>query len=118
MLVRSIFNYILLKIFSGKTCAECTNDLQNPRVHFMCGHSYHERCLRSDLTKKECEKCSDEFKLILDRKEEFDNLASDSTTFFENINQKENKFDTIATYLGKGLFSQAILNGKQNASNI
>ncbi|KAL4427594.1 hypothetical protein ABPG74_012985 [Tetrahymena malaccensis] len=106
------------KIFSQKQCQECTNDLSGTRVHFMCGHSYHDQCLHGDSAQKECEKCADNFKPILNRKEGFDEKASDSTQFLENISRKENKFDTIASYLGKGLFSQSILNGKNNqASN-
>jgi len=42
----------------------------------MCGHSYHDQCLHSESAVKECEKCAEDFKHILDRKEQFDQLAS------------------------------------------
>ncbi|EGR28037.1 vacuolar sorting protein, putative [Ichthyophthirius multifiliis] len=102
--------FITFQVFNIKKCSDCETDLSNPRVHFMCGHSYHEGCLHNERKEKECEKCSLEFKSVLERKEQFDSQINDSKQFLESLNQSNNKFDIISGYLGKGLFSRNMLN--------
>jgi len=36
-------------------CARCDLAISLPGTHFLCGHSYHTRCLGDDLTK--CQDC-------------------------------------------------------------
>jgi vacuolar protein sorting-associated protein 11 len=46
------------QLFQMKDCAECGKKLDLPFIHFMCMHSYHDYCLPSDSSIKECPQCS------------------------------------------------------------
>ena len=48
------------QLFQLKNCAECGRKLGLPLIHFMCGHSFHDECLYSEIQThyKECSKCS------------------------------------------------------------
>ncbi|KAG2351149.1 hypothetical protein BDR07DRAFT_1476106 [Suillus spraguei] len=43
------------KVFSVTRCSQCSGQLDLPSVHFMCNHSYHQRCLLDHET--ECPLC-------------------------------------------------------------
>ncbi|EGR26999.1 vacuolar sorting protein, putative [Ichthyophthirius multifiliis] len=100
------------RIVTNKKCSECDTELNNPKIHFMCGHSFHLGCLRSDTQQKGCDKCSLEFKNVIERKEQFNQQSKDHKAFYENLTQQNNKFEVIAGFLGKGLFAQ--YNGGNN----
>lgn len=36
-------------VFNARRCASCTQPLELPTVHFMCKHSFHRRCLDSEM---------------------------------------------------------------------
>lgn len=45
-------------------CMNCKSPLDMPSVHFLCGHSYHQRCLVGDT--EECTFCSEDRRKVLD----------------------------------------------------
>lgn len=92
------------KVFQSTRCSNCESQLTLPTVHFMCGHSFHDHCLLSDKSEKECLKCAYENKRILDTKEQYDNHIYDTKAFYEKMAESSNKFDVVAEWLGKGLF--------------
>jgi len=92
------------KNFDQKDCNQCGQELKLPTVHFMCGCTYHEFCTDGDMIKK-CNKCSTGFDEKIRRKEQYKAQAHDALKFNQELWKKEQKFDTIASYFGHGLFS-------------
>jgi hypothetical protein len=75
-----------------------------PTVHFICGHVYHEFCTDGDMIKK-CNLHAGGFDDKARRKETFKAQSHDAEKFNKELWKKEQKFDTIASYFGHGLFS-------------
>jgi uncharacterized coiled-coil protein SlyX len=63
------------KNFNPKKCDSCQNPLSLPTIHFMCGHTYHDQCIEADSGKRFCTQCYNEFKDIVDKKEQYDMQA-------------------------------------------
>ena len=42
------------KNFEDRLCAHCQEELTLPTVHFMCGHTYHKRCVEVTNSKMKC----------------------------------------------------------------
>ncbi|EWC46632.1 hypothetical protein DRE_04119 [Drechslerella stenobrocha 248] len=45
-------------IFQPSRCSLCGTSLELPAVHFMCKHSFHQRCLNTPLDSPECPTCA------------------------------------------------------------
>ena len=48
------------KTFNAPKCHMCTSAIELPAVHYLCGHSFHQRCLNDN--DKHCPKCYPDFK--------------------------------------------------------
>ena len=61
----------LKKTFSKKTCDQCSKLLTLPSIHFMCGHSYHDECIKTlDDGRRTCQACFDQFECLFQKKED------------------------------------------------
>lgn len=89
-------------IFQTNKCAHCSCLLDLPAVHFLCRHSYHQRCLNDVL---ECNICVVEARRVLQLQREHDEMASNHDVFFQKIGSSADPFSTVAEYFGKGIFS-------------
>jgi hypothetical protein len=93
------------KIFQLTTCSRCGTQLDLPAVHFMCGHSYHQRCLPDQ---EECPLCSKKNRDILQHKKKFDESSDQHEIFFKQLNKKSaDGFSVVAEYFGRGIFNSA-----------
>lgn len=54
--------YFRPKRFQHKNCSRCHQSLDLPVFHFLCNHSYHQRCLGEN--ESVCPKCADEYGLV------------------------------------------------------
>lgn len=97
------------KNFNPKKCDGCQQLLSLPTIHFMCGHTYHDQCIEADDGKdggkRHCATCHSSFKDILDRKEAYISGAKDPQQFYRSLAENSKKFQVVAQYLGRGLFS-------------
>jgi hypothetical protein len=91
----------------NEKCEKCQKPLSLPTIHFMCGHSYHARCIppikgenRSCFT---CTNTNEEMKRVLDTVQKDAAEAADSDKFYKRLNKNQNKFNTIAQYLERGM---------------
>nr|CAG4716293.1 unnamed protein product [Naegleria fowleri] len=91
------------KTFQATTCTFCNAQLDLPAVHFMCNHSYHQRCLLVG-NEGECRVCADKHREILQRKRKFEESSDQHESFFKQLNSK--KFDgysLVCEYFGRGI---------------
>ncbi|KAI0027240.1 hypothetical protein K488DRAFT_74698 [Vararia minispora EC-137] len=89
--------------FHVTTCASCGGQLDLPSVHFMCGHSYHQRCLINNET--ECPHCAREHAVIRDIRRNNERLADQHDVFVQDV--REGGFGVLAAGFGRGVFNTA-----------
>lgn len=95
-------------VFQATRCSECAQALDLPTVHFLCKHSFHQRCLRSsDDDEAECPKCAGENNVIRQMREGQKKRAQMHDGFKSDLETSENKFGIIAGWFGKGVMDVA-----------
>lgn len=92
------------RIFQLSKCTACTFTLDLPAVHFMCMHSFHQRCLGDN--EKECPECAPEYRSVLEMKRSLEQNAKDQGRFLQQVKNSKDGFSVIAEYFGKGLISK------------
>ncbi|EFC37451.1 hypothetical protein NAEGRDRAFT_81916 [Naegleria gruberi] len=91
------------KTFQATTCTFCNAQLDLPAVHFMCNHSYHQRCLLVG-NEGECRVCSDKHRDILQRKRKFEESSEQHESFFKQLNTKKlDGYSLVCEYFGRGI---------------
>ncbi|KAL0478316.1 hypothetical protein AKO1_008574 [Acrasis kona] len=112
------------KIFQLTQCSFCNKQLDLPAVHFMCMHSYHQRCLEYE----ECFKCAKKNKEYLqDMRSKQRNKVSAQPgedqsitdeekrdSFFKLLDNAKQGFETVAKQFGTGLFPAGDHHDKSN----
>nr|AVN98119.1 Vps11 [Castula fusca] len=93
------------QLFQLKECAECGKKLELPIFHFMCNHSFHDYCVSSESSMKECPKCVIQAQQVIDKKNQLMGQLENKEQFFKELKEGDRKFDVIAQYFGRGLFA-------------
>ncbi|KAF9532799.1 hypothetical protein CPB83DRAFT_880452 [Crepidotus variabilis] len=89
------------RVFHVTRCTTCLGQLDLPSVHFMCNHSYHQRCVAENET--ECPTCAREHGVIREIRQNNLNLADQHDVFLSEV--QESGFDAIATAFGRGVMN-------------
>ncbi|VFQ96102.1 unnamed protein product [Cuscuta campestris] len=97
------------RIFQLSKCTTCTFTLDLPAVHFMCMHSFHQRCLGDN--EKECPECAPEYRAIIETKRSLEQSSKSQDLFFQQVKSSKDGFSVIAKYFGKGIISKTSTNG-------
>ncbi|KAF6145029.1 hypothetical protein GIB67_013380 [Kingdonia uniflora] len=92
------------RIFQLSKCTACTFTLDLPAVHFMCMHSFHQRCLGDN--EKECPECAPEYRSVLEMKRNLEQNSKSQDLFFQQVKSSKDGFSVIAEYFGKGIVSK------------
>ncbi|OAR00026.1 hypothetical protein LLEC1_00479, partial [Akanthomyces lecanii] len=101
-------------IFQATRCTECGQGLDLPTVHFLCKHSFHERCLRSGTEEDaECPKCSTNNDMIRKIRRGQQEEVDKHELFKSALERSEDKFGTIAEW-----FSHGVMDASQNAEHV
>ncbi|KAL1805594.1 hypothetical protein ACET3Z_028662 [Daucus carota] len=95
------------RIFQLSKCTACTFTLDLPAIHFMCMHSFHQRCVGDN--EKECPECAPEYRSVLDMKKRLEQTSTSQDQFFQKIKNSKDGFSVIAEYFGKGLISKTAI---------
>jgi len=96
------------KQFQQSACSYCGALLELPAVHFLCMHSFHQRCVSDSF---ECPVCQKKNKDILSLKKNLEDNADQHEAFFKALKKKQTNeakhdgFSVIAEYFGKGIFN-------------
>lgn len=70
------------KIFQITECSTCGKPLDLPAVHFMCSHSYHQRCL---VEVEQCPKCAPDNINAVKAMREMRKTAKDREGYFKQV---------------------------------
>jgi hypothetical protein len=88
--------------FQNLKCHACTNGLTLPAIHFLCMHSFHQRCVVDN--DRECPKCANDFRKVKEIKSQMRASANQHDKFFKKLEDSEDGFATVAEYFGRGIF--------------
>ncbi|KAB5591994.1 Vacuolar protein sorting-associated-like protein [Ceratobasidium theobromae] len=87
------------RVFHVTRCATCGNMLDLPTIHFMCKHSYHQKCLPDQDI--ECPICARQHSVIREVRRTNERLADAHNIFLSGVT--ENGFEAIAAAFGRGV---------------
>jgi len=90
------------RLFHATQCSQCGGPLDLPSVHFMCKHSFHQRCLGDHDT--ECPLCVHEHGVIQEIRRNNERLADKHDLFLADV--KENGFHAVAAAFGRGVLNR------------
>ncbi|EIW86132.1 hypothetical protein CONPUDRAFT_114267 [Coniophora puteana RWD-64-598 SS2] len=89
------------KVFHVTKCSSCNGQLDLPSIHFMCNHSYHQRCLFGH--DNECPTCAKQHEVVQEIRRNNERLADQHELFLSEV--RENGFQAVAAGYGRGLLN-------------
>ncbi|KAG6901941.1 hypothetical protein C0995_006463 [Termitomyces sp. Mi166 len=89
------------RVFHVTRCSACSGQLDLPSVHFMCNHSYHQRCLADNET--ECPTCVREHSVIREIRKNNERLVDQHELFISEV--QEGGFSAVAAAFGRGFLN-------------
>ena len=99
--------------FQSRRCSACGRNLDLPTVHFLCKHSFHQRCLNSEVVtasdttedRAECPICkpnNDTIKVI--RRQQVE--SQEQHDLFKNeLERSTDRYGTVSEWFGRGVMS-------------
>jgi len=94
------------RVFHVARCSQCGTELDLPVVHFMCNHSFHQRCLPETESELECPNCARSNGVIAEIRRNNARLANQHELFLAEV--KEGGFETIARGFGRGWMKSTV----------
>eukprot|EP01114_Cavostelium_apophysatum_P016791 TRINITY_DN4846_c1_g1_i1.p1 TRINITY_DN4846_c1_g1~~TRINITY_DN4846_c1_g1_i1.p1 ORF type:complete len:953 (+),score=293.87 TRINITY_DN4846_c1_g1_i1:58-2916(+) len=104
------------KIFQLNKCTYCGTALDLPAIHFLCMHSFHQRCLGEN--ENECLVCGPQNKTIREIKRSMEENVGQHDQFFKQLEGSQDGFTTVSEYFGKGLLNRAALPSDGGSANM
>ncbi|KAL9610299.1 MAG: hypothetical protein Q9167_004990 [Letrouitia subvulpina] len=93
-------------VFQARRCSACGGSLDLPVVHFLCKHSFHQRCLNQiDDEEVECPKCAPSNNNIRAFRKAQEESADRHEMFHEALQRSRDKFGTISEFFGRGVMN-------------
>lgn len=93
--------------FSATRCSQCSTSLDLPTVHFLCKHSFHQRCLNvpdgEEVDDIECPLCSAQNQTVRQIRRAQEESAGRHELFMDALNRSGDKFGTISDWFGRGV---------------
>lgn len=92
-------------VFQATWCSDCSQRLDLPAVHFLCKHSFHQRCVRNGGNDgdAECPKCAPENDMIRKMREGQKERAGKHDLFKMDLENSEDRFSTLAEWFSGGV---------------
>jgi vacuolar protein sorting-associated protein 11 len=95
--------------FQAQRCPGCGGAIDLPAVHFLCKHSFHQRCLKQsgDGSETDCPVCANSNMAVRAMKRSQEERA-DRHDLFKDALQKgkgDERFKTVAQWFGQGVMS-------------
>jgi vacuolar protein sorting-associated protein 11 len=98
-------------VFQATRCSACGQTLDLPTVHFLCKHSFHQRCLNmSDEDDTiECPLDAQQNATIKAIRKAQDDSADRHDLFLDALGRSRNRFGTVSEWFGRGVMSASPL---------
>ncbi|KAK5167272.1 hypothetical protein LTR04_007393 [Oleoguttula sp. CCFEE 6159] len=94
-------------VFQATRCSACGGALDLPTVHFLCRHSYHQRCLNQsdDNDDPECPICAPANATVKAIRKAQDESADRHDMFLDALARSSDGFETVSEWFGRGVMS-------------
>ncbi|KAL8943030.1 MAG: hypothetical protein Q9216_001318 [Gyalolechia sp. 2 TL-2023] len=93
-------------VFQTRRCSACGGSLDLPTVHFLCKHSFHQRCLNQigddDIECPQCAPTNNNIRAFRKAQEE---SADRHEMFQDALHRSRDKFGTISEFFGRGVMA-------------
>ncbi|BFZ62617.1 Vacuolar protein sorting-associated protein 11 [Saitoella coloradoensis] len=89
------------RVFQVTRCSACGGTLDLPTVHFLCKHSFHQRCVGESEAIEECPQCSANNATIRAIRKAQEDMAGRSDLFLASVNDSSDSFRTISDWFSK-----------------
>ncbi|OJD16951.1 hypothetical protein AJ78_02933 [Emergomyces pasteurianus Ep9510] len=90
-------------VFQARSCASCHDRLDLPTVHFLCKHSFHQRCLNRVDEGAECPICAPQNATIRAICERQIKSADQHDLFKSELQRSRDRFGTVSEFFGRGV---------------
>ena len=94
-------------VFQARRCSACGANLDLPTVHFLCKHSFHQKCINQGDDTVECPVCTPHNATIRAIKKRQEESAEQHTLFRSILTSSRERFATISDFFGKGVMGVA-----------
>ncbi|KAI6129765.1 hypothetical protein EDD16DRAFT_1543932 [Pisolithus croceorrhizus] len=85
------------RVFHVTRCSQCNGQLDLPSIHFMCNHSYHQRCLLGNDTT--CPQCERQHGIVQEIRRNNAQLADQHELFLSEV--RDHGFRAVASGFGR-----------------
>lgn len=92
-------------VFQATRCSACGGTLDLPTVHFLCKHSFHQRCLDRSDENAECPVCASQNATVRAIRRAQEESAERHDIFKEALSRSRDKFGTISEFFGRGIMT-------------
>lgn len=97
-------------VFQTRRCSACGGSLDLPTVHFLCKHSFHQRCLNQVGDEAvECPQCAPTNNNIRAFRKAQEDSADRHDMFQDTLQRSRDKFGTISEFFGRGVMTAPAL---------
>ncbi|GAM34781.1 vacuolar membrane protein [Talaromyces pinophilus] len=90
-------------VFQARRCQSCGGSLELPTVHFLCKHSFHQRCLNKTGEDAECPICAPQNATIKAIRRRQLESADQHGLFTEELKRSKDRFGTVSEFFGRGV---------------
>ncbi|KAL8713063.1 MAG: hypothetical protein Q9220_002923 [cf. Caloplaca sp. 1 TL-2023] len=96
-------------VFQARRCSACGGSLDMPIVHFLCKHSFHQRCLNQvgDVD-VECPTCAPTNNNIRAFRRAQEESADRHDMFQDALQRSRDKFGTVSEFFGRGVMTAPV----------
>lgn len=102
--------------FSATRCSTCGGALDLPTVHFLCKHSYHQRCLNIGSTQEvdevECPICAPQNQTVRQIRRAQEESAGRHELFQNALGRSSDRFGTVGEWFGRGVMGVGVGSGE------
>jgi hypothetical protein len=90
-------------VFQARRCQSCGGSLDLPTIHFLCKHSFHQRCLNRSGEDAECPVCAPQNTTIKAIRRRQIESAEQHDLFTGELQRSRDRFGTVSEFFGRGV---------------
>ena len=90
-------------VFQARRCTSCNRSLDLPTVHFLCKHSFHQRCLNTIGEDAQCPACAPDNSTIKAIRRRQIESADQHDLFKAELQRSKDRFGVISEFFGRGV---------------
>ncbi|KAJ5983077.1 hypothetical protein N7481_005176 [Penicillium waksmanii] len=94
-------------VFQSRRCQSCGGTLDLPTVHFLCRHSFHERCLNNVDDDAQCPVCGPQNSTLRAIRQRQVDSADQHDLFKAELSRSRDRFGVVSDFFGRGGYEVA-----------